>query len=76
MSDINEFTISKQSKLLSNANLLKKYHANLIYDYTEYPTKGNWSEKFNSESYKNAIIDWYPKNKSKPVLFYVHTPFF
>ena len=75
MSDINEFTISKQSKLLSNANLLKKYHANLIYDYTEYPTKGNWSEKFNSESYKNAIIDWYPKNKSKPVLFYVHTPF-
>lgn len=75
MSDLNEFTVSKQSKLLSNANLLKKYHANLIYDYTEYPTKGNWSEEFNSESYKNAILDWYPKNKSKPVLFYVHTPF-
>ena len=75
MSEMNEFTVSKQSKLLSNANLLKKYHANLIYDYTEYPTKGNWSEDFNSESYKNAILDWYPKNKTKPVLFYVHTPF-
>ena len=75
MSEISEFTVSKQSKLLSNANLLKKYHANLIYDYTEYPTKGNWSENFSSENYKNAILDWYPKNKTKPVLFYVHTPF-
>ena len=70
-----EFTNSDSSKLLSNANLLKKYHANVVYDYTEYPTKGNWKESFKSDSYKNALCDWYPKNKDKPVLFYVHTPF-
>ena len=70
-----EFTNSESSKLLSNANLLKKYHANVVYDYTEYPTKGNWQESFKSDSYKNALCDWYPKNKDKPVLFYVHTPF-
>jgi hypothetical protein len=40
-----EFTNSESSKLLNNANLLKKYHANVVYDYTEYPTKGNWSEE-------------------------------
>ena len=70
-----EFTNSESSKLLGNANLLKKYHANVVYDYTEYPTKGNWKENFKSDSYKNALCDWYPKNKNKPVLFYVHTPF-
>jgi len=41
-----EFSVSKKSLLLDNANLLKKYHSNLIYDYTEYLTKGNWSENF------------------------------
>ena len=70
-----EFTNSKSSKILSNANLLKKYHANIVYDYTEYPTKGNWKESFGSDSYKNALCEWYPENKNKPVLFYVHTPF-
>ena len=71
------YTISKEGSILKNALLLKKYHTNLIYDYTEYPTKGNWSEKFGSEDYKSAITDWYgkEKNKQKPVLFYVHTPF-
>jgi oxygen-independent coproporphyrinogen-3 oxidase len=70
-----EFTISKESQLLGNANLIKKYHSNLVYDYTEYPTKGNWDESFGSKEYGDAIKDWYPKNKDKPVLFYVHTPF-
>ena len=71
------YTTSKEGSILKNALLLKKYHTNLIYDYTEYPTKGNWSEKFGSEDYKSAITDWYgkEKNKQKPVLFYVHTPF-
>lgn len=70
-----EFTDSDSGKLLKNANLLKKYHANVVYDYTEYPTKGNWKETFKSDSYKDALCDWYPKNQNKPVLFYVHTPF-
>ena len=70
-----EFTKSKSSQILANANLLKKYHANVVYDYTEYPTKGHWKESFGSQSYKEALCEWYPENKSKPVLFYVHTPF-
>jgi oxygen-independent coproporphyrinogen III oxidase len=70
-----EFTISDAGKVLENANLIKKYHGNLIYDYTEYPTKGIWTEEFGHDQYKNAICDWFPRNKEKPVLFYVHTPF-
>ena len=70
-----EYTISDSGKILENANLIKKYHANLVYDYTEYPTKGNWKETFGEKEYLNCILDWYPKNKTKPVLFYVHTPF-
>ena len=70
-----EYTLSESAKVLQNANLIKKYHANLVYDYTEYPTKGHWSENFSDIDYKNAITEWFPKNKTKPVLFYVHTPF-
>ncbi len=70
-----EYSVSEASKVLENANLIKKYHANLVYDYTEYPTKGHWSESFSDEDYKNCIIEWFPQNKIKPVLFYVHTPF-
>ena len=75
MSNETEYTISEASKVLQNANLIKKYHANLVYDYTEYPTKGHWKETFTDDDYKKAIIEWFPKNKNKPVLFYVHTPF-
>ena len=71
------YTKSKSSEILENANLLKKYHTNLVYDYTEYPTKGHWSEKFGSDDYQSAIKEWYSikENTTKPVLFYVHTPF-
>ena len=37
---------------LLNANLLKKYHQELVYNYSEYPTKDNWSYDFKSEEYK------------------------
>ena len=71
------YTKSKSSEILENANLLKKYHTNLVYDYTEYPTKGHWSEKFGSDDYQSAIKEWYSikENITKPILFYVHTPF-
>ena len=75
MSNETTYTISEASKVLQNANLIKKYHANLVYDYTEYPTKGHWKETFTDDDYKKAIIEWFPENKNKPVLFYVHTPF-
>jgi oxygen-independent coproporphyrinogen-3 oxidase len=52
---------------------LKKYAAPLIYDYTEYPTKGVWTDSFGSEKFSEAISTWLPENEN--VLFYVHTPF-
>ena len=42
-------------KSLLNATLLKKYHHYLVYDYTEYPTKGNWDHNFGSEDYKKSL---------------------
>ena len=62
-------------EILTDINLLKKYHHNLVYDYTEYPTKGNWSEDFGSEDYSNIMGDWLKLNPEIPILFYVHTPF-
>ena len=62
-------------KTLLNANLLKKYHQELVYNYSEYPTKDNWSYDFKSEEYKKSLDVWLNNNKSEPILFYVHTPF-
>ena len=50
-------------KNLLNANLLKKYHQDLVYNYSEYPTKDNWSYKFKSEEYKKSLRVWIQKNK-------------
>ena len=60
---------------IKDANLLKKYHQNLVYDYTEYPTKGNWNLNFKDEDYKKALETWLPANPESPILFYIHTPF-
>ncbi len=62
-------------EILQNINLLKKYHHNLVYDYTEYPTKGIWDQGLGGQDYADSIIDWASKNPNAPVLFYVHTPF-
>ena len=60
---------------LRDANLVKKYHSNLIYDYTEYPTKGAWSNSFSHNDYKDALKSYYQNNKNTGSVFYVHTPF-
>ncbi len=62
-------------EITENIKLLKKYNQSIVFDYTEYPTKAMWTEKFSSEDYKKAISDWFPRNKKAPVLFYLHTPF-
>ena len=72
---INSLTTTTMKKSLLNANLLKKYHQELVYNYSEYPTKDNWSYDFKSEEYKKSLNVWLNKNKSEPILFYVHTPF-
>ena len=58
-----------------NANLIKKYHQDIVFNYAEYPTKDHWDFNFNDENYKNALLDWLPKNSDKKIFFYVHIPF-
>ena len=65
----------RSEELLNNINLLKKYHHNLVYDYTEYPTKGVWDEEMASKDYGDSLVDWTTRNPTAPVLFYTHTPF-
>ncbi len=62
-------------EVLNDINLLKKYHHNLVYDYTEYPTKANWDYNMGNISYREALKDWVPKNSDSNTLFYIHTPF-
>ena len=58
-----------------NANLIKKYHQDIVFNYAEYPTKDHWSFKFNSDDYKKALLNWIPNNPDKKIFFYVHIPF-
>jgi len=58
-----------------DANLIKKYHQDIVYNYAEYPTKDHWSLNFNGEDKKKALAEWLPKNPKKPIFFYIHIPF-
>ena len=58
-----------------NTDLIKKYHQDLVFNYAEYPTKDHWSFDCKDNFYKNALLDWLPKNKDKKIFFYVHIPF-
>ena len=58
-----------------NANLIKKYHQDIVFNYSEYPTCDHWDFGFNGEDYKKSLVDWLPKNQDKPIFFYVHIPF-
>ena len=63
-------------EVLENVNLLKKYHKTLVFDYTEYPTKSNWSQEMGSSSYVSALSEWLNGGGDQEnSLFYVHTPF-
>lgn len=62
-------------KFLLDANLIKKYHQDIVYNYAEYPTCDHWSFKFRSDDYKKSLVDWFPKNTDKRIFFYVHIPF-
>ena len=55
-----------------DANLIKKYHQDIVYNYAEYPTCDHWSCDFNSEDHKKSLVDWLPENKDKPIFAFIH----
>ena len=52
------------SKIKLNADIIKKYHQELVFNYSEYPTKNNWSYQFNDKEYKASLVDWIGRNKT------------
>ncbi len=58
-----------------NANLIKKYHQDIVYNYAEYPTCDHWSYDYKSDDYKKSLVEWLGKNSEEPIFFYVHVPF-
>ena len=52
-----------------DANLVKKYHQDLVFNYAEYPTKDHWDFKFNGQNYKDALLSCLPNNKDKKFSF-------
>jgi oxygen-independent coproporphyrinogen III oxidase len=62
-------------KATLDANLIKKYHQDIVFNYAEYPTCDHWDFSFNDEKYKNALLKWIPKNPNSKIFFYVHIPF-
>lgn len=58
-----------------SADLIKKYHQDIVFNYDDYPAKDNWSYEFKSEEYKKSLVDWLENNQNEPIIFYVHTPF-
>ena len=52
-----------------NADLIKKYHQDLVFNYAEYPTKDHWDFSFKDENYKDALLEWLPKNQEKKIFF-------
>ena len=60
---------------LSPEQLQRKYHQNLVYNYSEYPTLDHWDHNYRSDKYVASLEEWLPKNSDKPIFFYVHIPF-
>ena len=65
----------KQSKQLSREQLQRKYHQNLVFNYSEYPTLDHWNFNYRSDDYTKSLVKWLKKNPDKNIFFYVHIPF-
>lgn len=57
------------------AQILKKYHQDLVFNYSEYPTKDHWSFDMRGKDLQSALLSWLPQNADKKIFFYVHIPF-
>ncbi len=65
----------KSSKHLSREELQRKYHQNLVFNYSEYPTLDHWDNNYRSQDYTKSLVEWLKKNPDENIFFYVHIPF-
>ena len=65
----------KKTENLSREQLQRKYHQNLVFNYSEYPTLDHWDFNYRSDNYVKSLIDWLKRNPSEGIFFYVHIPF-
>ena len=49
----------------TDINLHKKYHQDLVFNYSEYPTKDHWSFDFTSDDFKKGFWIGIQKTKTK-----------
>ena len=65
----------KKTESLSREQLQRKYHQNLVFNYSEYPTLDHWDFNYRSDNYVKSLIDWLKRNPDEGIFFYVHIPF-
>ena len=61
-------------EILKHPLLLKKYSNASINDYTEYPTKGVWTEDYTHKEFSEDLSH-FVRNQNKLSMLYIHTPF-
>ena len=55
--------------------VVKKYYQDLVFNYSEYPTKDHWDFNYGSSEFVESLLAWLPRNPDKKIFFYVHIPF-
>ena len=53
--------MNSKSKL-SREELQRKYHQNLVFNYSEYPTLDHWDFNYRSDQYTNSLVEWLKRN--------------
>ena len=60
--------MNSKSKL-SREELQRKYHQNLVFNYSEYPTLDHWDFNYRSDQYTNSLVEWLKRNPKKISFF-------
>ena len=56
--------MNSKSKL-SREELQRKYHQNLVFNYSEYPTSRSLDFNYRSDQYTNSLVEWLKRNPKK-----------
>ena len=57
-----------------DANLIKKYHQDIVYNYAEYPTCDHWDYNFGSKDYKKSLQNFFELDKKTSQLDVIFHP--